>query len=141
MLIHHDQMEHRYSKIDTNDVHEILLAEFHPRIVSRSRQSMRRTISLRLELVGLRQDVAFVMSEFAYSERQACKLMSMDRTTYRYQPRPDHNAELRSKLIALARQKPRYGSGVCVRCWSAADAKPPRNGCTAYPLSGAPRIQ
>jgi hypothetical protein len=40
---------------------------------------------------------------------KACKLMSMDRTTYRYQPRPDHNAELRSKLIALAQQKPRYG--------------------------------
>ncbi len=46
-------------------------------------------------VLGLRQDVAFVISEFAYSERQACKLMSMDRTTYRYQPRPDHNAELR----------------------------------------------
>ena len=53
--------------------------------------------------------MAFVMSEFQYSERQACKLVSMDRTTYRYQPRPDHNAELRTKLLALARQKPRYG--------------------------------
>ena len=53
--------------------------------------------------------MAFVMTEFHYSERQACKLISMDRTTYRYQPRPDHNAELRSKLLALARQKPRYG--------------------------------
>src|SRR5262249_30954345 len=49
------------------------------------------------------------MSEFRYSERKACKLMSLDRTTYRYKPRPDHNAELRSKLISLARQKPRYG--------------------------------
>jgi putative transposase len=62
-----------------------------------------------MELVGLRQDVAFVMSEFQYSERQACKLMSLDRSTYRYQPQPDHNAELREQLIALARQKPRYG--------------------------------
>ena len=35
--------------------------------------------------------------------------MSLDRTTYRYQPRPDHNAALREKLVALARQKPRYG--------------------------------
>jgi putative transposase len=49
------------------------------------------------------------MREYAYSERQACKLVSLDRTTYRYQPRPDHNAELREKLVALARQKPRYG--------------------------------
>jgi putative transposase len=53
--------------------------------------------------------VAFVMSEHRYSEREACKLLSIDRTTYRYQPRPDHNAELREKLVALARQKPRYG--------------------------------
>lgn len=49
------------------------------------------------------------MSEFHYSEREACKLMSLDRTTYRYRPRPDHNAELRQKLVTLARQKPRYG--------------------------------
>jgi putative transposase len=49
------------------------------------------------------------MSEFHYSERQACKLTAMDRTSYRYRPRPDHNAELRRELIALARQKPRYG--------------------------------
>ena len=50
-----------------------------------------------------------MMGDFHYSERKACKLLSVDRTTYRYQPRPDHNAELRDQLIALARQKPRYG--------------------------------
>ncbi len=50
-----------------------------------------------------------MMGEFHYTERQACKLMAMDRTSYRYQPRPDHNAELRIALVALARQKPRYG--------------------------------
>ena len=49
------------------------------------------------------------MDEFHYSERQACKLISLDRTSYRYQPRPDHNAELRKQLLTLARQKPRYG--------------------------------
>jgi putative transposase len=49
------------------------------------------------------------MSEFQYLERNACKLISVDRTSYRYKPRPDHNAELREKLIALARQKPCYG--------------------------------
>jgi putative transposase len=53
--------------------------------------------------------VAFVRNEFRYSERAACKLLSLDRTTYRYQPRPDHNAGLREQLIGLARQKPRYG--------------------------------
>jgi putative transposase len=53
--------------------------------------------------------VAFVVAEYRYSERQACKLMDVDRSSYRYQPRPDHNATLREALIALARQKPRYG--------------------------------
>ncbi|MBV9675219.1 MAG: IS3 family transposase, partial [Acidobacteriaceae bacterium] len=28
---------------------------------------------------------------------------------YRYEPRPDHNTELRRSLTELARQKPRYG--------------------------------
>jgi putative transposase len=49
------------------------------------------------------------MNEFHYSEREACKLMTIDRTSYRYRPRPDHNTELRSELHAIARQKPRYG--------------------------------
>ena len=33
----------------------------------------------------------------------------MERSSYRYEPRPDRNAELREALTALARQKPRYG--------------------------------
>ncbi len=33
----------------------------------------------------------------------------MDRSTYRYEPRPDRNTRLRQKLIELAKQKPRYG--------------------------------
>jgi hypothetical protein len=53
--------------------------------------------------------VAFARETFHLSERQACRLLSMDRSTYRYEPRPDHNAELREQMITLARQKPRYG--------------------------------
>lgn len=53
--------------------------------------------------------MAFVVADFGMSERQACKLLDMDRTSYRYTPRPDRNAELRVALIALAKQKPRYG--------------------------------
>jgi putative transposase len=33
----------------------------------------------------------------------------VDRASYRYEPRPDRNAELREELVKLARQKPRYG--------------------------------
>jgi putative transposase len=53
--------------------------------------------------------VAFVQEQFRVSERRACKLFSVDRSSYRYEPHPDHNAQLREEMIALARQKPRYG--------------------------------
>jgi HTH-like domain len=43
------------------------------------------------------------------SERRACRLVGLDRSSYRYEPRADHNAELREELVKLARQKPRYG--------------------------------
>jgi putative transposase len=33
----------------------------------------------------------------------------MDRSSYRYEPRPDRNGMLREDLVRLARQKPRYG--------------------------------
>lgn len=49
------------------------------------------------------------MTEYGVSERHACKLLEMDRTSYRYEPQPDRSAELRKKLIELAKQKPRYG--------------------------------
>lgn len=53
--------------------------------------------------------MALVHEQFQVSERRACKLLGVDRSTYRYEPRPDHNAELREELVTLARQKPRYG--------------------------------
>jgi len=80
----------------------------HARIVPQTR-TLRRTISLRVELAGMRKDVAFASQEYAVSERRACKLLGMDRGSYRYEPRPDRNADLREALISLARQKPRYG--------------------------------
>jgi len=49
------------------------------------------------------------MEKFDLSERHACELNGMDRSSYRYEPEPDRNADLRSKLTELARQKPRYG--------------------------------
>jgi len=49
------------------------------------------------------------MEKFQVSERHACELNVMDRSSYRYEPQADRDAELREKLIGLARQKPRYG--------------------------------
>jgi hypothetical protein len=61
-----------------------------------------------MDLVSIRRDVAFVMAEYGYSERQACKLVDMDRSSYWDEARPDRNERLRQDLVALARQKPRF---------------------------------
>ena len=53
--------------------------------------------------------MAFVQAEHGLSERRACKLLEVDRSSYGYEPRPDRNVELREELLKLARQKPRYG--------------------------------
>jgi len=53
--------------------------------------------------------VALAMVECKVSERRACKLLGVDRSSYRYEPQPDRNVALRQELIAVARQKPRYG--------------------------------
>ena len=50
-----------------------------------------------------------MVAEYGVSERRACKLLEMDRSSYRYEPQEDRNAALREELIRLARQKPRYG--------------------------------
>ncbi len=50
-----------------------------------------------------------MVASHGVSERRACKLLELDRSSYRYEPGPDRNVELREELIALARQKPRYG--------------------------------
>jgi len=53
--------------------------------------------------------VTLVMEEHRYSERQACRLLEVDRSTYRYEPRPDRNAELRKALRETADRYRRYG--------------------------------
>jgi hypothetical protein len=55
----------------------------------------------------MRKDVAFACEQFQVSERRACKLLGMDRGSYRYESRADRNGPLREALVALSRQKPR----------------------------------
>lgn len=57
----------------------------------------------------MRKDVALACQQFPVSERRACKLLAIGRSSYRYEPRPDHNAELRAALEELARKKPQGG--------------------------------
>ena len=59
--------------------------------------------------MSARRDVALIMAEHGLGERYACKLLEVDRSTYRYEPRPDRNAKLREALLTLAKQQPRYG--------------------------------
>lgn len=60
-------------------------------------------------LVGLRDDVERVREKFSLSERRACELMDMDRSSCRYRPRPDRNVKLRQRMIELAGERPRFG--------------------------------
>ena len=47
-------------------------------------------------------------AEFGATERHACELMEIARTTHRYQSRRD-DSELREQLLHWAREKPRFG--------------------------------
>ena len=50
-----------------------------------------------------------MIAEQGLSERRACKLLEMDRSSYRYEPQLSADGRLREELVALAKQKPRYG--------------------------------
>ena len=50
-----------------------------------------------------------MQQEIGLSERRACKLLGLDRSSYRYEAVADPDVELRRKLVELARQKQRYG--------------------------------
>ena len=49
------------------------------------------------------------MEKYCLSERHACELNGLDRSTYRYEPEPDRNLQLRTRLTELAQQRPRFG--------------------------------
>ena len=49
-----------------------------------------------------------LLAEYAISQRHACELMEIPRSTHRYQSRKD-DAPLRERLTALAQQRPRFG--------------------------------
>jgi putative transposase len=61
-----------------------------------------------VELVALKAAVEQVGQEYAFSQRRACGLMLLAVSSYRYQTRRS-DEPLRSKLVELAREKPRFG--------------------------------
>lgn len=56
----------------------------------------------------MKASVEHVQQHFAFSQRRACLLLLVPVSSFRYQPRQS-DAELRERLVELAREKPRYG--------------------------------
>ena len=52
------------------------------------------------------------MVEKGLSERRALVVARMSASALRYEPRPDHNVELREQIAALAYRHRRYGVGM-----------------------------
>jgi putative transposase len=53
--------------------------------------------------------VAALMSERGISERRACGLVRLDRTSHRYVSKPRDEAPPRARLLELAAERPRFG--------------------------------
>jgi putative transposase len=53
--------------------------------------------------------VQYSIATHQMSERQACALLSLSRTAFRYQAKPSEDESIRENLLALAARKPRWG--------------------------------
>jgi putative transposase len=63
-------------------------------------------------VVGLpaqREAITFIKEEFKVSERKACKVISIERSSIHYKNRPDKNLELKKRMSYWSEKKPRYG--------------------------------
>ena len=60
--------------------------------------------------VAKRHVVEYIKQTHSLSERRACKLSSLDRSSFRYKPMPDKNLILRIRLRELAEQRRRFGA-------------------------------
>ncbi len=57
---------------------------------------------------------AEAITKHSLSERQACRLLGIGRTGYRYVPKRPDDGELIARLLDLAERKPRWGLGKLV---------------------------
>ena len=60
----------------------------------------------------VRREVVRVMVTRGLSERHALTVVGMSASALRYTPRPDRNAALRDRIVALAHRHRRYGAGM-----------------------------
>ena len=63
----------------------------------------------RTELVDRRADAAYLIDTFAATQRRACELANIARSSYRHKPQPGKDKTLTESLRKLAAEKPRYG--------------------------------
>jgi putative transposase len=61
-----------------------------------------------VELVARREEVRWVYAHFLVSQRRACELLNVAESSQRYVSRRN-DAALRERLVAAAREKPRWG--------------------------------
>jgi putative transposase len=59
--------------------------------------------------VAARREAVQLLVAQGLSQRRACVLLQLRRSTFGYQARPERNAELNTQLRELARRHPRYG--------------------------------
>ena len=57
-----------------------------------------------------RAAVELIQQHCRLSERRACRLVQIPRSTVQYEPRPDWNVKIRVRLLELAAERPRFGS-------------------------------
>ena len=62
-----------------------------------------------MELVSRRADVALLIEKFGVSQRRACELIEVDRSSCRYRARRRRDEELKQELREMARKRPRFG--------------------------------
>ena len=59
--------------------------------------------------VARREAAAHLQSTYKMSERRACRVLAVDRTSVRYQATRAPDTELRERLRALAQERRRFG--------------------------------
>jgi putative transposase len=59
--------------------------------------------------VASRKLVAYVQERHQVSQRRACRILSLDRSSVRYRPRRQAQSELQQQVCKLAEQRPRFG--------------------------------
>ena len=105
--------------VSRDDLRRRSIKHFDPHLSNSARPNKIYALSLKNTLPvqrfpERRRGVSSV--EYRLSKRTACKLLDVERSSYRYEPRQNRSAERRNDLVKLARQKLRYGYRRCMRC-------------------------